>query len=164
MKPKNTNCSQNQVRTNIRIILGKAKPNQVAKLTISPFSGKSLWNCQHVTIVEEKRSTIVICVSVRPVLIHLSHQDDVGCGSCESGRASDAGSVTHAQTHAFGQLQIPLLPLEPPVLCRRTPVEFLHGRDNVVICGDGQRRESELLTLSVKVCQSHRTERDNFLI
>lgn len=37
-----TNCSQSQASVSMRIMLGKAKPNQEAKFITSPFCGKSL--------------------------------------------------------------------------------------------------------------------------
>ena len=42
LKPKNINCSHSQDRASISSMLGKAKPNQLAKLIMPPFSGKSL--------------------------------------------------------------------------------------------------------------------------
>lgn len=42
LKPMKTNCSQSQASVSMRIMLGKAKPNQEAKLMTSPFSGNSL--------------------------------------------------------------------------------------------------------------------------
>lgn len=42
LNPMKTNCSQSQASVSMRIMFGKAKPNQEAKLITSPFSGKSL--------------------------------------------------------------------------------------------------------------------------
>lgn len=62
------------------------------------------------------------------VLIDLAFQDNIGCGSSESGRPADAGRVTNTQAHAFLQLHILLLPLESALLCLWTPVNFWKDR------------------------------------
>lgn len=43
MQPRYINCSHSQEMISIRTMLGKEKPNQLAKLMMSPFPGNSLW-------------------------------------------------------------------------------------------------------------------------
>lgn len=50
------------------------------------------------------------------LLVKLAFEHEVGEGSSEGGRASDAGRITHTHTHSFCETQILLLTPKPPLL------------------------------------------------
>lgn len=80
-------------------------------LYISCLSDADLIKTRHVS---EGHSDMI---SYRALPIHLPFKDEVWCGACKSGCASNACRVAHAQAHPFIQPQIPFFPSLPSALC-----------------------------------------------
>ena len=55
-------------------------------------------------------------VTVNALLVHLTLEDEVRGRAGERGRASNAGRVTHTQTHPFGQAFVLGIQQFPPHL------------------------------------------------
>lgn len=95
-------------------MLGKAKPNQEAKLITSPFSGNSLGkvNDKSNIFINKVVNSGLLC-KTDDSLAHLAAEHQIGTGSCQCGGASDAGSVTNTQGHPFTH--------SPPFCCLLMP-------------------------------------------
>lgn len=74
LKPKNINCSHSQDRASISSMLGKAKPNQLAKLIMPPFSGKSLLMITNIRrTLELKQVAELSCLQVPASIVPKSY-------------------------------------------------------------------------------------------
>lgn len=105
-------------------MVGKANANHDAKFITSPFWGNSLQKIKQIRTIRKRKKMAdtkhVITKLPLPneyeyLLAHLSHQNQVGSSSSQSGSASNAGSIADRQQQTFAH-PLPLLLYITPLL------------------------------------------------